>query len=109
MAYNRSVDTATIPSSGTTSDAKTVPARKTLVGMELPAALTSTSMTFQASNDDGASWSNVYNEGTAYSVTVAASRYIALNSAVFHGVALLRLVGGSSEAAARDITLVFAD
>lgn len=109
MAYNRSIDTATIPASGTTSDAITVPARKTLVGMQLPAAMTGTAMTFQQSTDGGATWVNVYNESTAYSITFAASRYHALNPQVFHGVSLLRIVSGSTEASSRAVTLVFAD
>lgn len=109
MAFNRATDVATIPSSGTNSTAVYVPTRRSLVGVQLPAAMTSTSMTFQSSNDDGATWVPIYNESTAYSLTIAASRYQSVNTQVFAGVSLLRVIGGSSEGAARDITLVFSD
>lgn len=109
MAFNRATDVATIPSAGTTSLAISVPTRRSLVGVQLPAAMTSTAMTFQASNDDGANWVTIYDESTAYSLTIAASRYQAVKTQVFAGVSLLRIVGGSSEAAAREVILVFAD
>lgn len=109
MAYNRSVDTATIPSAGTTSPAISVPSRRALVGVQTPATITSTALTFEASGDDGASWVPVYEKSTLYSLTIAASRYHAVDPLVFAGISLLRIVGGSTEAAARDVKLIFAD
>jgi hypothetical protein len=48
----------------------------------------------------------LYNEGTEYSVAVNTSRYIALNPNVFEGVKVVRIVSGSSEAAARTIGVI---
>jgi hypothetical protein len=102
-AFNTS--TVTIESSGTTSSARDLNGLGNLVALVTPSALTGTSFTFQASVD-GTTYNNVYNEGTQYSVTVAASRYVALDPAVFAGAQYVKVVSGSSEAAERTITLV---
>lgn len=109
MSYRRTIDTATIPNAGTTSDAKTVPTGKTLVGMEMPSAMTGTAITFQASVDGGTTWVDVYNGSSAYSITLAVSKYHALDPAVFYGLGLIRLVSGSTEAAERLIRLAYID
>jgi hypothetical protein len=72
------------------------------VGFYTPATLTGTSFTFQASSD-GSTFVNVLNEGTSYSVTVAASRYVSVEPAVFAGVRFIKIVSGSSEGAERTI------
>jgi len=69
-----------------------------------PTGLASTSVTFQSSLD-GSSYFDLYNGSTAYSLTVAASRYIALNPDVFEGVRYIRIIAGSSETA-KDIFIV---
>jgi hypothetical protein len=75
-----------------------------LVGFITPAELTSTAITFQASLD-GITYVPIKNtSGTALSVTVAASGYYTLDPANFVGIPHLRLVCGSSEGDARDIT-----
>jgi len=71
-----------------------------------PSALTGTTFKFQASADQGANFYALYNEGTEYSVAVNTSRYIALNPNVFEGVKVVRIVSGSSEAAARTIGVI---
>ena len=102
-AFNTS--TVTIESSGTTSSARDLNGLGNLVALVTPSTLTGTSFTFQASVD-GSTYNNVYNEGTQYSVTVAASRYVALDPAVFAGAQYVKVVSGSTEAAERTITLV---
>ena len=105
MAKNlKLTDTVTIASSGTTSTGLTLQGTIPLA-IQTPAALTGTSFTFQASVD-GASWFDLYNAGTQYSVTVAASRYIALNPDVFEGIRYIRIVSGSSEGASRTIYII---
>lgn len=74
-----------------------------IVAVETPAELTSTAIKFEYSPDDGTTWKKVYNEGTEYSLTVAASRFIVVNSAVFRSLNCVRPVAQSSEAAARVI------
>jgi hypothetical protein len=71
-----------------------------------PAALTGTTLKFQASLDEGTTFYPIYNEGTEYSVTVNISRFVALNPNVFQGVPCIRVVSGSSEAASRIIGVV---
>jgi hypothetical protein len=107
VAYSRSYDTATIPSAGTTSPAMTVPPNSVLVGMQMPSAFTGSAITFEQSSDAGTTWQAVYNGGSSYSITIATSKYHALDPNVFAGIRLLRIVSGSSEAADRDVVLAY--
>jgi len=91
---------ATIAASGTASSAIETGANNCFVGFYTPAALTGTSFTFQASPDNSTFY-NVLDEGTSYSVTVAASRYVAVKPAVFVGARYLKIVSGSAEGAER--------
>ena len=106
MAKGLAVTTVTIANGATTSTAYTLPANKRLVAIQTPSALTSTTITFEQSSNDGATYTPVYNEATLYSITTAASRYHRVNGEVFDGVRVVRLVGGSTEASARTITLL---
>lgn len=76
------------------------------IAIVVPAAFTGTTIKFQASIDQGTTFFALYNEATEYSVTVSTSRYVALNPNVFEGVACVRLVSGSSEAASRTISVI---
>ena len=104
MAKNLKLTDKVTFASGTTSTALklqgTIP-----LAIVTPAGLASTSLTFQCSLDDGTTFFDLYNGSTAYSLTVAASRYIALNPDVFEGVRTIRIIAGSSETA-KDIFLV---
>lgn len=101
----RLTDTVTIASSGTTSTALTLQGNRVPLALITPASLTGTSFTFQGSNDD-ATYTQIYNEGTAYSVTVAASRFVALARQPFEGVRYLKVISNSSEAASRSIVVI---
>ena len=90
-------------STGTTSTAFTLQGTIPLA-IVTPAGLASTSITFQGSLD-GSSFYDLYNGSSAYSLTVAASRYIALNPDVFEGVRYIRIIAGSSETS-KDIFIV---
>ena len=106
MAKNLALtDTVTIASAGTTSTSLTMSRGRVPVAVLTPSALSGTSFTFQASVD-GTNFYDLYNGSSAYSVTVAASRYIALNPDVFQGVQYIRIVSGSSEAGSRTIYIV---
>lgn len=98
----------TIASSGTTSDALVINGGKTVLAIRTPASLNGTEFKFQASSD-GNNFFALYNGSTEYAVTVAASRYIAVNPDVFLGVRFLKIVSGSSEAAAREIGVISGD
>lgn len=106
MAKNLALtDTVTIASSGTTSTAISMTRNRVPLAVLTPAALTGTTFTFQASVD-GTNFYDLYNGSSAYSVTVASSRYIALNPDVFQGVFYIRIVSGSAEGASRTIYIV---
>ena len=103
MAKNLKLTDKVTISSGTTSTAFTLQGTIPLA-IVTPAGLASTSITFQCSLD-GSSFYDLYNGSSAYSLTVAASRYISLNPDVFEGVRYVRIVTGSSETA-KDIYIV---
>ena len=99
MAKNLSLTgTVTIASSGTVSTAITIEGGRTVLALRTPATLTGTEFKFQASTD-GDNFFALYNGSTEYAVTVAASRYIALNPDVFESVRYIRIIAGSSETA----------
>lgn len=78
-----------------------------LVGISLPAAFTGVTLTFQVSVDNGQTYQPLYKaDGTAYSVTVAAGRYVQIPPYDFAGIRFLKIVSGSNEAADRALTLV---
>lgn len=78
-----------------------------LVAVATPAALTSTTGALQTSLDGGLTWLPVYDrEGSAITLALAASRYIALSPAEVAGLGLARLSLGTAEAAERTITFV---
>jgi hypothetical protein len=61
-----------------------------------PTAITGTTLTFQASYD-GTTWNNLYDAtGTEVSMTVAASRSIVIDPAVFASVNHLKIRSGTS-------------
>jgi hypothetical protein len=95
----------TIASSGTVSSSLTLEGGRTVFALRTPTALTGTTFTFQAS-DDANNFYDLYNGSTQYSVTVAASRFIALNTEVMAGVRYLKVVSNSAEAASRDIIVI---
>lgn len=74
-----------------------------IFAIETPAALTGTALTFQYTPDNGSTWKQVFKEGSAYSLTVAANRFIVVDPVVFKGLTQIRPVSGSNEAAARVI------
>lgn len=98
-------DTVTIANSATVSSTLSLQGSRILLGLITPAALTGTTFTFKGSID-GTNFYNLYNEGTAYSVTVAVDRFIALDRETFDGVRYVQVVSGSVEGASRSIKVV---
>lgn len=96
--------TATIANGGTVSTA--VPLNGGLpVCLQMPAAFTGTSVSFQGSFD-GSAFQAVYVSGAAYSETVAASKMIVLDSTMFLGFKEIKVVSGSAEGGARAIGVI---
>lgn len=77
-----------------------------MVGLILPAALTSTAMTFTGSQD-GTTFSALYNtSGTQLSITVAAARIVLFSPGDFVGINYVQLVAGTAEGADRVIQAI---
>ena len=99
----------TIANGASLSDAIDLGGRK-LVAIDMPAAWTAASLTFQASAD-GTTYDNLYDGATERAVVVGASYYSALNIGDWVGVKFLKVRSGTAgspvnQAAARTITLV---
>jgi len=97
--------TATIASSGTTSDEIDL-SDSTLCGIIIPSAITGATMTVTASPTSGGTFSTVYKDGADLSFTIAASKYVVMQPADFAGCKYIKLVSASSEGAERSITVV---
>lgn len=96
--------TATIANGGTTSTVVTVDG-KMITGIDLGATLTSTALGIQNSVD-GTTYNTAYDtSGNAISWTVAGARYLKFDPPLL-GYKNIKLVGGSSEGAARTLTVV---
>lgn len=98
----------TIAESGTKSEAIDTRAHS-LTGVELPAALTSTAMTFEASHDPEGTFVAVNDDaGNAVSLVVAASKVVTPASEdrdALYGLPFLKIVMGTAEDADREIVL----
>lgn len=110
-SYARLLVSVSIANGASLSDAGNLgPFR--LVGIVMPATWTAANLTFQVSDDAGTTYNNLYDDlGTEVTVTAAASRYIALDPAVFAGINYLKVRSGTSGSAVnqggdRTITLV---
>jgi hypothetical protein len=77
----------------------------TLAGIHLPASFTGSSLSFLAARTFDGTYQGVYRQGADVSVTVAAGKYIPLNPADFAGLQFIKIVSGSTEVAARTLTL----
>lgn len=77
-----------------------------MVGLILPAALTSTVMTFQGSQDN-TTFNALYNtSGTLLSIVIAPSRIVLFVPGDFVGLNYLKLILGTAEGADRIIKVV---
>ncbi len=78
-----------------------------LVGIKLPAAFTGTALTFEMCDTVDGTYVAVKNttSGTALSYTVAQGTYAAIDPKDFQGIRFLKIVSGSTEAAARTLTV----
>ena len=84
--------TLTISSGESVSDALDLRG-KTLIGLIMPSALTSTSMNFELSVDND-SFSDMYDtDGNKIAITVASSRFISIDGTDFYSARYLKLSG----------------
>ena len=73
------------------------PGAGSLLGLFMPAAWTTASVTFSVSPTCAAPWYNAYDStGTEYTVAVGTSRYVGLDPAYFVGIRCVKLRSGTS-------------
>jgi hypothetical protein len=101
MGVIHSTATATIASGQTVGAAFYVGA-KVPVSLQMPAAFTGATVSFQGSND-GSTYQAINIGAAAYSETVTASKNVALDSNILAGFPFLRIVSASAEGADRSI------
>lgn len=98
-------EVVTIVSGGTDSAAVDLRGM-TLCGIYIPSTLTSTSITFKASDEFSGTYIPVFDGlGSELSKIVASTQYIVLNPSDFAGIQYLKIVTGSLEGADREIKL----
>ncbi|MFA6280382.1 MAG: hypothetical protein WC612_06285 [Bdellovibrionales bacterium] len=98
-----SQETATIAAGAALSGAVNLGGLR-LFGLVMPAAWTAAGITFQVSYDGGTSWSNLYDaNGNEVSVTVAASRAIALDPVTFAAISMIKVRSGTAAAPVNQI------
>lgn len=71
--------------------------------LQIPAAFTGTSMTFEGSLDGGTTFAPIYAESSHYAVQVGADRMVSLKLTVFAGFTHVKLVSNASETGDRTI------
>lgn len=99
------VSAAVAISNGGTTSAAIKTSGMSLVGIQFPATMTSTAVTFTVSSD-GTTFVPLYNSSGALSYTIAGGRFLAINPADFYGATYFKIVLGSSEGAARSLTAI---
>ena len=87
----------------TTTSAALATGGASLVGCQLPAAFTGTSISFTVATSLGGTYQELDNSSGKVSYTVAAGKYIVINPVDFYGVQYFKIVSNSSEAAARSL------
>ena len=105
MSILSNAATVTIANGATVSNAIDL-AEMVVVAIQTPSALTSTTFTLQGSSDNSTFAAITNFDGTDYTITVAASKYIVLALYELVGVRYLKVVAGSAEAAERNIILM---
>lgn len=100
MAYLHPVArTVTIPSGAATPTAGHNLGAATLLAVRTPSTYDGTAMTFTCSDTLDGTYDTVYNaDGTAYTITLAASRYTVVDSAKFIGCLYIKPVAGTNQA-----------
>ena len=100
MAYG----VLTIASGQTTSDELNIGGASSGVVIELPAAMTGTSIAIHGSVD-GTNFSPIYNDGFALSITFVASSIQVISPSKMLGIDKIRLVSSGAEGATRSFNV----
>jgi hypothetical protein len=96
MAGPPRVASITIPDTLTTPAAGYALGELTLVGVRLPSTFDGTTLTFTCSDTLGGTYDPlISDDGTTYTVTCAASKYVAIDYTKFVGVLFVKPVAGA--------------
>ena len=98
------VQSVVIPAASTTSEV-IVSGGMSLVGIALPAIFTGTALTFSVCDTVDGTFLPLHTTSGQLSITVAQNRYYAIPQDNFRGVRFFRIISGSTEAAARTLTI----
>ena len=97
--------TITVASSATTS-AEVDLGGTEIVGLQMPAAFTGTTLKFLVSTATGGTYQTLTDgAGADVSKTVAQGKYVGIDPTLFRGIRFVKLVSGSSEGADRVINV----
>ena len=96
----------TIAASGSTSDAVKLSAQSAPHAILFPAAMTGTAVAVHGSFD-GVTYYPIYRDGTAYTITFAASSIHQISPAILYGLSWFKLVSNGTEAAERKIVISY--
>lgn len=107
MARFITTDTLSIIGGANTSNLVNMQLNRIPLAVSVPNPMTSTSLTFETSNDNGATFVPIFYEGTQYSVAIVVgqARHVALDRRAFEGVRNVRVRTGSTEGAGRTLLL----
>jgi hypothetical protein len=114
MARSKSAGSVTIASGASLSGAINL-GDKVLSAIIMPASWTAAALTFQASDDGGTTWKDMYDDGgneiSILSANAVAGRRISVDPSAFAGIDLIKVRSGTSgsataQGADRVITLV---
>ncbi len=103
VALGSVVQNSAVIANGQTASDAIATNGSSLVGIQLPAAFTSTQITFEAATTESGTYQPMYNSAGQVSYTVAQGQYIAIKPEDFYGVQFFKIVAGTSEAAARTL------
>lgn len=98
MGLNTNTKSATILSGASLSGAIALGVQ-VLVGIQMPAAWTAASLTFQVSIDNGVTWTNLFDDGgneVTLAPTSPAGKYLATDPSAFAGITFLKIRSGTN-------------
>lgn len=75
-------------------------------GVILPSTFDGTALTFSVATTSGGTYYSLCSGGAAYSITVAASQYVALDPSIFAGVRFLKFTSGTNQAGTDTVLVV---
>lgn len=94
--------------SGQTASAAYPLGELTLVGLRLPSTFDGTTVTFTCSDTAGGTFDTLLSDdGSTYTITCAASRYVAVDYTKFVGCFYIKVVAGTSQATTDSILTLY--